>query len=72
MNNNLEPILEKTGRMLSRKYGINVICRGHDCCTDGNTIYLPALPDEIPDKLFKAIRGYIDHECSHVIAESDS
>jgi len=71
MNNNLEPILEKTGRMLSRKYGINVICRGHDCCTDGNTIYLPALPDEIPDKLFKAIRGYIDHECSHVIAESD-
>jgi len=71
MKNNLEPVLEKTGRMLAKKYGIHVICRGTECCTDGKTIYLPGLPDEIPDELFKAIRGHIDHEASHILAKSD-
>jgi len=77
MNNTLEPVsepgwlLEKTGRMLARKYDIHVICRGTDCCTDGNTIYLPGLPDEIPDELFRAIRGHIDHESAHILAKSD-
>lgn len=71
MKNLLESTLEKVGRVLSDEYGIRVVCRGNDCCTDGKTIFLPSLPDDIPDFLLDAIRGQIDHEVGHIVAKSD-
>ena len=41
-----EETLLKTGRTLCEKYGIHVVCHGLECCTDGDTIYLPGLPAE--------------------------
>jgi len=68
--NLLEPVLEKVGRVLADQYGIRVRCEGQRCCTDGSTIYLPALPDDIPDDLRDTIRGFLDHEVAHVAAAS--
>ena len=68
--NQLEPVLEKVGRVLADQYGIRVRCEGQRCCTDGNVIYLPSLPDDIPDELRDTIRGFLDHECGHVAAAS--
>ncbi|NGX27789.1 MAG: hypothetical protein K940chlam6_01727, partial [Chlamydiae bacterium] len=71
MNNPLENVLEKVGRVLADRYGIRVICRGNQCCTDGKTIYLPALPDEVPANLMGAIRAFLDHEVGHIVGKSD-
>lgn len=71
MNNPLENVLEKVGRVLSDRYGIRVICRGNRCCTDGKTIYLPSLPDEVPANLMGAIRAFLDHEVGHIVGKSD-
>lgn len=71
MKIDLEDTLQKTGRTLCDKFGIHVICEGLQCCTDGNTIYLPALPDVVSSEVWNAIRGYIDHESAHLIAKSD-
>ena len=69
--NPLEPLLEKVGRVLSDQFGVKVICEGQRCCTDGKTIRLPALPDNIPDELRDTLRGYLDHEAAHIAAKSD-
>jgi len=71
MTNPLETVLEKVGRVLSSRYGIRVVCKGNRCCTDGRTIYLPALPDEIPPGLMGAIRAFLDHEVGHIVGQSD-
>ena len=66
-----EDTLLKTGRALCERYGIQVVCRGLECCTDGDTIYLPGLPEELPQELWQAMRGYLDHEAAHIVAGSD-
>lgn len=64
--------LEKVGRMLADRYGIHVVCKGDRCLTDGNTIVLPMLPDCIESpKLLSLVRYYLDHECGHLVGESD-
>jgi cobalamin biosynthesis protein CobT len=68
----LEAVLEKVGRTLSENFGIRLLCRGDQCCTDGKTIYLPALPEEMPKDLYLALRGYLDHEAAHIVFSSDS
>ena len=65
--NRLESAIEKVSRVLTRRYGIDVIFRGNNCRTDGRTIYLPSLPDDLPDELLEAVRGWTDHECAHCI-----
>jgi len=72
MNNPLEGVLEKVGRVLSDRYGIRVVCQGNRCCTDGKVIYLPALPDTVPPELMGAIRAFLDHEVGHIVGESDN
>jgi hypothetical protein len=62
----LEAVFEKVGRILSEKFGIRLLCRGDQCYTDGKTICLPALPEEIPKDLYLALRGYLDHEAAHI------
>ena len=64
---NLENTIEKVGKIMAKNHSIHVICRGNSCHTDGKTIALPALPDEIPPELERAIQGYLDHECGHIL-----
>jgi len=63
----LESTLEKVSRVITRRYGLKLVCEGDRCRTDGRTIYLPSLPEHVPEELLGAIRGWADHECSHAI-----
>ena len=63
----LETTLERVGRILSRKYNISVRCKGNECKTDGRTIWLPALPDNISESLWTLVRGELDHETAHIL-----
>lgn len=67
----LETVLEKVGRSLSEQFGIRVVCGGARCCTNGRTIFLPSLPDELPPAMLQIIRGYLDHEAGHLIGKSN-
>ena len=62
----LETTLERVGRILSRKYDITVRCKGNECKTDGRTIWLPSLPENIPEKTWRLIQGELDHETAHI------
>ncbi len=70
-NSGLESVLEKLSRSLADRFGINLICQGDKCCTDGKNIYLPSLPDDIPKELLRAIHGWVDHECAHLCEHTD-
>ena len=63
----LESTLEKVSRIITDRYGLRLICEGDACKTDGRTIYLPSLPESMPDWLLGPIRGWADHECAHAI-----
>lgn len=65
--NCLETALERVGRILSHKYNIQVRCKGDQCKTDGRTIWLPALPENISDSLWGLVRGELDHETAHIL-----
>lgn len=54
--------------VLGKKYGVKVIIEGDQACTDGKTIYLPALPNQADDVLLGLLRGYCDHESAHIRA----
>lgn len=69
--NGLETALEKVARSLSEKFGINVIFQGDRCCTNGKTIFLPSLPDDLPHDTLMVIRGWLDHESAHILFQSD-
>ncbi|MCL2001281.1 MAG: hypothetical protein FWG74_07585, partial [Planctomycetes bacterium] len=71
VSSGLEPVLEAVGRILTERYGIRIVCEGQRCATDGKTIYLPALPDNIPEDLWRTLRGFIDHEAAHLIHRSN-
>lgn len=51
--------------VLGNKYGIVVEIGGQIACTDGNTVHIPALPDNDAD-LLELVKGYIDHEAAHI------
>ncbi len=53
------------------KRGVNVICAGNECFTDGRTIVLPVMPEHISEPLFRLVRFFLDHEAGHIIGESD-
>lgn len=59
------PLIAKA---LGRKYGINVvISRSVQVpCTEGRTIWLPAMPTGNQQKATALLNGYIDHEAAHV------
>lgn len=69
--NGLETVLEKVARSLADKFGITVVFQGDLCCTNGKTIFLPSLPDDLPHELLMVIRGWLDHEASHILFQSD-
>ena len=62
----LETALEKVTRIITNRYGLRLVCEGDECRTNGRIIYLPSLPEDIPEELLGAIRGWADHEAAHV------
>ena len=53
--------------MLGDKLGVKVnIGNTANACTDGNTIYLPALPVDADEKLYYLVSSFIDHESAHI------
>ena len=56
------PILAK---MLGRRLGVQVVIGADAAHTDGQTIYLPALPADDAALAILA-NGYIDHEAAHL------
>lgn len=63
----VEHAIERTARLLSQQFGIRVIWKSGECKTDGNTIYLPALPHDASDELLEAVHGLLDHETAHIL-----
>ncbi len=59
-------VLRKWARMLSKNMGVSIVFSGDQPMTDGDTIRVFALPDEIPADVEAAIIGAIDHEAGHV------
>ncbi len=60
-------VFEKIAKLLSERWGIQVIMRGTDAYTDGRRIVLPVVPDNAPAELVAAVHGTLDHEAGHVI-----
>ena len=52
--------------VLGRKYGVEAVIGGDMACTNGRTIYLPALPQDCSSDLLALVRGYIDHKSAHL------
>ncbi len=52
--------------ILGDKYGIKVHISGENAKTDGNTIYLPNLPQNCSEEFLGLLRGYVDHEAAHI------
>ena len=59
---------EKTSAIFGRNHGLSVEFEGDQACTNGRTVYLPALGHgaEISDDTARVMRGFIDHEAGHV------
>jgi len=60
----MKDVFEKIGKTLSES-DIQVIFEGATARTDGKTITLPSFQN-IDEKTFLKLRGYIDHEVGHV------
>lgn len=60
--------LRQTAAVFGRNGQVKVIFEGGEARTDGNTIYLPSMPDGavISEEGAQVIRGFLDHEASHV------
>lgn len=46
------------------KFGVKVVVSGTDASTDGNTIIVPSVPEDYPNK--DVVWGYLAHEAAHV------
>lgn len=52
--------------ILGDKYGVRVEIGGDTAMTDGNTIYLPNLPQKNSNDFIWLLRAYLDHESAHI------
>lgn len=57
-----------TSSVLGRMKDIDVVFQGDQAATDGKTIYLPTIPDEVEltQLEVQAMRGFVDHEAGHI------
>lgn len=60
--------MRTTSSIFGRSHGIEVVFEGNQAKTDGKTIYLPAIPDdiELTNEQVRMMRGYVDHEAGHL------
>ena len=63
-------IHEATGvvDVLGRQNNTKIVFKGDQAYTDGDTIYVPALPQglDMNGKAVSIMRGYVDHESAHI------
>lgn len=52
--------------VLGDKYGVEIRIGGLDARTDGNVIYLPAMPSDLDTETLENAKGYVDHESAHI------
>lgn len=52
--------------VLGDKYGVEIRIGGQDARTDGNVIYLPAIPSDLDTETLENAKGYVDHESAHI------
>ena len=64
--NPFEGQIERLARTLTEQFGVTVLCRGDNACTDGKRILLPSLPEPMDEPLERMIVGYLDLEMGHV------
>ena len=59
---------QKTSAVFGRNTDLQVVFQGQQACTNGKTVYLPAIDQraELSDETAAVMRGYIDHEAGHV------
>lgn len=59
--------MQTTSAVLGRTSNVSVVFEGNEAKTDGKTIYLPALPQQVDltHEQVLAMRGYVDHEAGH-------
>lgn len=65
LSRNFMGSLPIVAQAMGEKMGVKVVIGAPGACTDGDTIYLPALPDQ-DDRALRLARGYLDHEAAHV------
>lgn len=64
----LASFLAQYAKMLSGKFGVNVVVNGNKAQTDGKTVWVPVIVKSLEAALAKTLSvGYIVHECSHVL-----
>lgn len=59
-------VLQKVARALADKWDVKVVQRGGKAYTDGKTIVIPALPENINSHDLAMARGYVGHERGHI------
>ncbi|WP_458399366.1 VWA domain-containing protein [Mailhella sp.] len=53
--------------MLGDKLGVKVVFGEQEtACTDGSSVYLPPLPLDGDELMYRLVSGYIDHEAAHI------
>ena len=52
--------------VLGDRYGVQVQIGGHEACTNGKIIRIPALPIDCGKTALALAKGYIDHESAHI------
>ena len=52
--------------ILADKYGVQVEIGGDNAMTDGDTIYLPNLPQHCSNEFIGLLRGFLYHESAHI------
>lgn len=59
---------QKTSAVFGRNTDLQVVFQGEQACTNGKTVYLPAIDQraDMSDETAAVMRGYIDHEAGHV------
>lgn len=59
---------QKTSAVFGRNTDLQVVFQGEQACTNGSTVYLPAIDQraDMSDETAAVMRGYIDHEAGHV------
>lgn len=60
-----ETALEKIARLIADRWGINVIFEGDSVKTDGKTITLPAITDDMTPEQIEDLNAYLDNQVAH-------
>lgn len=67
-SSSFQDAVESSTKVIGRKTSVSVVFEGDRAETDGDTVYIPALPPSAEINMEQAdiIRGYRDHESMHI------